>query len=41
MTLIVLCVIWENITSLVKGVPFWEKWENTKMPPREEQLGEI
>jgi hypothetical protein len=32
MTLIVLCVIWENITSLMRGAKFWEKWENMKYP---------
>jgi len=34
MALIVLCVIWESITSLMCGAPFWEKWENTKYPER-------
>jgi hypothetical protein len=32
MALIVLCLIWENITSLMRGAKFWEKWENTKYP---------
>ena len=32
MALIVLCVIWENVTSLMRGARFWEKWENTKYP---------
>jgi hypothetical protein len=32
MALIVLCVIWENITSLMRGAKFWEKWENMKYP---------
>lgn len=32
MALIVLCVIFENITSLMRGAKFWEKWEDTKYP---------
>ena len=32
MALIALTVIWENVTSLMRGARFWEKWENTKYP---------
>ncbi|KAK9366391.1 Low temperature requirement A [Lipomyces kononenkoae] len=32
MALIVLCVIWENVTSLMRGAKFWEPWKNTKYP---------
>jgi len=32
MVLIALTVIWENVTSLMRGAKFWEKWENTKYP---------
>ena len=32
MALIALTVIWENVTSLMRGAKFWEKWENTKYP---------
>jgi hypothetical protein len=32
MALIALTVIWENVTSLMRGANFWEKWENTKYP---------
>jgi hypothetical protein len=32
MALVVLCVVWENVTSLVRQARFWEKWEGTKYP---------
>ena len=32
MALIALTVIYENVTSLMRGAKFWEKWENTKYP---------
>ncbi|KAK9489784.1 bacterial low temperature requirement A protein-domain-containing protein [Lipomyces doorenjongii] len=32
MALSVLCVVWENITSLISGAKFWEKWVDTKYP---------
>ncbi|KAK9235745.1 Low temperature requirement A [Lipomyces kononenkoae] len=32
MALIVLCVIWENVTSLMRGAKFWEPWKDTKYP---------
>ena len=32
MTLMVVCVIWENVTSLVCGAKFWEPWTNTAYP---------
>lgn len=32
MALFVFCVIWENITSLMKGAKFWESWEGTEYP---------
>lgn len=35
MALIAFIVIWENITSLMRGAKFWEKWENTKYPDEE------
>jgi hypothetical protein len=34
MALIVSCVIWENVTSLMRGAKFWEKWENTQYPEK-------
>lgn len=39
MALIVACVVWENVTSLMRGAKFWERWENTQYPdvPRREQ----
>ena len=44
MALIVLCLIWENITSLMRGAKFWESWENTKYPEKdqnEDQNGQV
>ncbi|KAF2423690.1 hypothetical protein EJ08DRAFT_652575 [Tothia fuscella] len=32
MALMVLVVIWENITSLQRGAKFWESWEGTEYP---------
>lgn len=34
MSLFVLCVMWENVTSLIKGQRVWEKWavEETRYP---------
>ncbi|KAJ8101951.1 bacterial low temperature requirement A protein-domain-containing protein [Lipomyces tetrasporus] len=32
MALSVLCVVWESVTSLVRGAKLWEKWENRKYP---------
>ncbi|KAK9479728.1 bacterial low temperature requirement A protein-domain-containing protein [Lipomyces japonicus] len=32
MVLHVVCVVWENITSLSKGAKFWEKWKETNYP---------
>jgi hypothetical protein len=32
MALIVVCVIWENVTSLMRGASIWERWEETKYP---------
>lgn len=38
MALFVVCVMWENVTSLMKGARVWEKWavEETKYPETEE-----
>jgi len=35
MALIAFIVVWENITSLMRGAKFWEKWENTRYPDEE------
>jgi len=35
MALIAFIVIWENITSLMRGAKFWEKWEDTRYPDEE------
>ena len=35
MALVAFIVIWENVTSLMRGAKFWEKWENTKYPDEE------
>jgi hypothetical protein len=32
MALVVLCVVWENVTSLMRQARFWEKWEGTRYP---------
>lgn len=32
MALMAFCVIWENITSLMRCARFWEKWEHTRYP---------
>lgn len=32
MSLMAFCVVWENITSLMRSARFWEKWENTRYP---------
>lgn len=32
MVLMVVCVVWENVTSLVRGAKFWEPWTNTEYP---------
>jgi hypothetical protein len=39
MALIVVCLVWESITSLMRGAKFWESWENTKYP-KEDRNGE-
>ncbi len=31
-TLIVICLIWENITSLMRGATVWEPWVDTDYP---------
>jgi hypothetical protein len=40
MALVVLCVIWESVTSLMRGARFWQRWENTKYPERHETPSE-
>ncbi|KAK0123388.1 hypothetical protein ONS96_010379 [Cadophora gregata f. sp. sojae] len=35
MALISFIVIWENVTSLMRGAKFWEPWENTRYPDEE------
>lgn len=32
MALVALTVVYENVTSLMRGAKFWEKWENTEYP---------
>lgn len=38
MSLIVFCLIWENVTSLRRDAKIWEKWENTR-PPEMSEVG--
>jgi hypothetical protein len=38
MTLLVVCVVWENITSLMRGAKFWESWEGTEYPKESDTL---
>ncbi|BDD54885.1 hypothetical protein MPDQ_008069 [Monascus purpureus] len=38
MSLIVFCLIWENVTSLRCDAKIWEKWENT-WPPEMSEVG--
>jgi hypothetical protein len=37
--LVVFCLVWENITSLMRGAKIWEKWENTKPPGGDVAVG--
>jgi hypothetical protein len=32
MALIVLCLVWENVTSLRRDARFWESWTDTEYP---------
>ena len=32
MALIALTVVYENVTSLMRGAKFWEPWQNTAYP---------
>lgn len=32
MALVVLCLIWENVTSLQRGAKIWEVWRDTRYP---------
>lgn len=36
MSLLILCVVWENITSLMREASFWERWEDTRYPSEHE-----
>jgi hypothetical protein len=38
MALLVFCVVWENITSLMRGAKFWESWEGTEYPKSSDNL---
>jgi hypothetical protein len=38
MALLVFCVVWENITSLMRGAKFWESWEGTEYPKESDTL---
>lgn len=40
MALFVVCVIWENVTSLIKGARVWEKWALSERRYPEAQQGE-
>jgi hypothetical protein len=38
MALLVFCVVWENVTSLMRGAKFWESWEGTEYPKESDTL---
>jgi hypothetical protein len=38
MALLVFCVMWENISSLMRGAKFWESWEGTEYPKESDTL---
>jgi len=41
MALLVFCVVWENITSLMRGAKFWESWEGTEYPKSSDNLSRL
>jgi hypothetical protein len=41
MACFVFIVLWENITSLMRGAAFWESWEGTEYPKTTDILSKM